>query len=104
MLLSLEAYIMLPQLQYNAAQIIPHAHIATSIGLMVMAFILQCRQSVVLTSALMCTLAFITLLCPMWLVRIQKFKAKINGPWDEAVPKLKYANYKTRCQKMRVAV
>jgi len=24
----------------------------------------------------------------MWLIRIQKFKAKINGPWDEAAPKL----------------
>jgi phosphatidylinositol N-acetylglucosaminyltransferase subunit C len=26
--------------------------------------------------------------CPWWLLHIEKFKAKINGPWDEAVPKL----------------
>jgi hypothetical protein len=32
--------------------------------------------------------AGVTLVCPYWLVHIQKFKAKINGPWDEAVPKL----------------
>lgn len=27
-------------------------------------------------------------ICPYWLLQIEKFKAKINGPWDEAVPKL----------------
>jgi len=26
--------------------------------------------------------------CPCWLVHIEKFKTKINGPWDEAVPRL----------------
>lgn len=34
------------------------------------------------------TLVFLGLLCPLWLVRAHKFKAKINGPWDEAVPRL----------------
>lgn len=29
---------------------------------------------------------FITFLCPMWLVKVHKYKAKINGAWDEAVP------------------
>lgn len=37
--------------------------------------------------ALFCCL-FITFLCPRWFVRIQKFKAKISGPWDEAVPQM----------------
>lgn len=27
-------------------------------------------------------------LCPWWLVHIEKFKTKINGPWDEAMPRL----------------
>lgn len=27
-------------------------------------------------------------LCPWWLVHIEKFKTKINGPWDEAIPRL----------------
>uniref|UniRef100_A0A1D2A9G7 Phosphatidylinositol N-acetylglucosaminyltransferase subunit C n=1 Tax=Auxenochlorella protothecoides TaxID=3075 RepID=A0A1D2A9G7_AUXPR len=31
---------------------------------------------------------FLGVLCPLWLVRAHKFKAKINGPWDEAVPRL----------------
>jgi hypothetical protein len=31
--------------------------------------------------------AFVMFGCPLWLVRIQKYKQKINGNWDEAVPK-----------------
>ena len=31
---------------------------------------------------------FITFLCPMWLVKVHKYKAKINGAWDEAVPSI----------------
>jgi lysylphosphatidylglycerol synthetase-like protein (DUF2156 family) len=32
--------------------------------------------------------ACLLFLCPWWLLHIEKFKAKINGPWDEAVPRL----------------
>jgi phosphatidylinositol glycan class C protein len=43
-----------------------------------------------LSAPLACLFAFaiacVSLLCPLCLVRIHKFKAKINGPWDEAVP------------------
>lgn len=31
---------------------------------------------------------FVSLICPLFLVKLHKFKAKINGPWDEAVPKV----------------
>lgn len=31
-------------------------------------------------------LAFVSLICPICLMRVQKCKAQINGPWDEAVP------------------
>lgn len=31
---------------------------------------------------------FVTFLCPMWLVKVHKYKAKINGAWDEAVPSI----------------
>ena len=33
-------------------------------------------------------LLFVSLVCPIFLVRMHKFKAKINGPWDEAVPRI----------------
>ncbi|KAI8581900.1 hypothetical protein K450DRAFT_229778 [Umbelopsis ramanniana AG] len=33
-------------------------------------------------------ITFITFICPAWLIRIQKYKNEIHGPWDEAQPKL----------------
>jgi hypothetical protein len=42
--------------------------------------------SVALALLFLGVVVFVSLLCPWWLVRIHKFKAKINGPWDEAVP------------------
>lgn len=30
---------------------------------------------------------FVTLACPLWLVRMMRFKRQINGPWDEAKPR-----------------
>jgi len=34
---------------------------------------------------------FITFVCPLWLVFIQKYKNEINGPWDEAtITKIQY--------------
>ncbi len=33
-------------------------------------------------------LVFVTFVCPLYLMRVQKCKAQINGPWDEAVPSI----------------
>lgn len=38
------------------------------------------------TSVYVAAVIFITLVCPYWLIRIQKYKNTIHGPWDEAVP------------------
>lgn len=32
---------------------------------------------------------FVSLLCPIWLVRLQRSKREISGPWDEASPGLR---------------
>lgn len=77
-----------PEVQCMISQISHAVHAVVLCILLFVAGLLISYHSVLLTSVLVCTLAFISLLCPMWLVRIQKFKAKINGPWDEAQPKL----------------
>lgn len=53
-----------------------------------LAVLLIISQSVLMTSAFLCSIVFVVAICPRWLMRIQKFKAQINGPWDEAVPRL----------------
>ncbi|KAL4517137.1 hypothetical protein Ndes2526A_g00718 [Nannochloris sp. 'desiccata'] len=88
MVLSLGVYILGPSVQYTLIQSAPAVHAMVLAALIFTAVHLISSSSVVLTSLLLCTLGCITLLCPMWLVRIHKFKAKINGPWDQAAPDL----------------
>ncbi|PRW60685.1 phosphatidylinositol N-acetylglucosaminyltransferase [Chlorella sorokiniana] len=88
LLLSLELYILGPYCRRQVAAASPAAHAALTAGMAGTAGALLSRHSPLLTSAFGCALAFITLVCPWWLVRIHKFKAAINGPWDEAVPRL----------------
>ena len=33
-------------------------------------------------------MAFLTFVCPFWLIWIQRYKNEIHGPWDEARPKI----------------
>jgi phosphatidylinositol glycan class C protein len=42
----------------------------------------------ILSLLYVCVILGVSFVCPYWLVHIQKFKAKINGPWDEAVPRI----------------
>lgn len=91
LLLSLELYILGPYLRRQVAAASPAAHAALTAALAAAAAALLARQSALLTWALGGALAFVTLVCPWWLVRIHKFKAAINGPWDEAVPRLSRA-------------
>lgn len=52
--------------------------------------------SVILTSSFgflviliyLISLLFVAFVCPLFLVRLHKFKSNINGPWDEAVPRI----------------
>ena len=88
MVLSLEVYIVGPSVQYTLIESAPAVHAMVLGALIFIAVHLISASSVVLTSVLLCTLGCITLLCPMWLVRIHKFKAQINGPWDQAAPEL----------------
>ena len=81
---------MAPPLQYTLAESAPALHAMALIAAISAALYLLSSASVVITSSLICTVLCITLLCPMWLVRIHKFKAQINGPWDEAAPKLAF--------------
>ena len=66
----------------------PPAYGALTLALPTTATLILAPLSAVLTTAFVALVLFISLLCPMWLVRVHKFKAQINGPWDEAVPKM----------------
>jgi len=52
------------------------------------AVLLLLQLSVAATAAFVAAVLSVSFVCPYSLVTLQKFKAKINGPWDEAVPKI----------------
>ena len=96
MFLSLEMYILAPPLHRTLAATTPPTAALLLVALIATALGMLATTSVVLTSSFLCTIGCITWLCPMWLIRIQKFKAKINGPWDIAAPQLLVGNTSSR--------
>ncbi|KAL6753573.1 phosphatidylinositol N-acetylglucosaminyltransferase subunit C [Haematococcus lacustris] len=61
-------------------------HVVTTAGLVCAAAWLLVPLSLSASSLFMACVFVLTFVCPALLVSIHKYKAKINGPWDEAVP------------------
>ena len=84
MLLAMQLFVLSPFLRRDIRRVSQSAHLVLTGTMHVAAFFLVLR----LSGTLACTYAFavlgIVLLCPLWLVRMMKFKQQINGPWDEA--------------------
>ena len=87
-LVSLQLYLLSPYVRRYLRQAAPAAYTVLTFAMPLVAMGLLAPLSPVLMSAFLAAVLFVSLLCPFWLVRIHKFKAKINGPWDEAVPEL----------------
>eukprot|EP00877_Chromochloris_zofingiensis_P010970 jgi/Chrzof1/6126/Cz17g10210.t1 len=85
-LFCLELYLLSPFMRRYIRQASITAHVTLTLGMVCAAVALLLPLSSNLTTVFLVAVVFISLLCPRWLVRIHKFKAKINGPWDEAVP------------------
>ena len=64
------------------------AHVALTAVMALAALALLSRLSRALGAVFVAAVLGVSFVCPFWLVHIQKFKAKINGPWDEAVPRM----------------
>jgi phosphatidylinositol glycan class C protein len=64
------------------------AHLLLTAAMAATAALLLLPLSLAATAAFVVGVLSVSFVCPYWLVHIQKFKAKINGPWDEAVPQM----------------
>eukprot|EP00879_Flechtneria_rotunda_P013359 GHRR01013949.1.p1 GENE.GHRR01013949.1~~GHRR01013949.1.p1 ORF type:complete len:178 (+),score=53.64 GHRR01013949.1:913-1446(+) len=87
-LFCLELYLLSPFMRRYIRNASLMAHILLTLGMVAAAVLLLLPLSSVLTIAYLTAVVSVSFLCPYWLVHIHKFKAKINGPWDEAVPKV----------------
>lgn len=85
-LFSLELFLLFPFMRRYIKQASEAAHVVTTTAMVITAAALLLPLSRYLAGLFLGSIVFVCLICPKWLVGIHKFKAKINGPWDEAVP------------------
>lgn len=85
-LFSLELYLLSPYARRYVKNKSMVADQALTLMMHVTAFVVLCPIAAVVGYMYIAAILFITFLCPMWLVKVHKYKAKINGAWDEAVP------------------
>jgi phosphatidylinositol glycan class C protein len=85
-LFCLELFLLLPYMRRYIRQTSAAAHLALTAAMVAAAGGLLAPLSRALLAAYAAGVVFVSLVCPAWLVSIHKFKNKINGPWDEAVP------------------
>lgn len=83
---SLTLFLLSPFLRRYVRRLSFVLHVVVTLGVAAMTTAMMARVSLLATAAHVVTCAFVCFGAPAWLVRIQKFKAQINGPWDEAVP------------------
>ncbi|GAB2286906.1 hypothetical protein Dimus_021294 [Dionaea muscipula] len=81
---SLQVFLFAPLVTYCIKRYSFQLHLWVSVKLMVVSLVLIYRLNLFLFGLLLAILVFVTLVCPYWLIRIQKYKFEINGPWDEA--------------------
>ncbi|KAK9689980.1 hypothetical protein RND81_09G096000 [Saponaria officinalis] len=84
MLFSLLVFLFAPFVMYCIKRFSFVLHLGFSLGLVGLTLTLVYRLQGFLFGMLLGLLVFITFICPYWLIRIQKYKFEINGPWDEA--------------------
>lgn len=85
-LFSLELYLLFPHVRRHIRTWSAAANQLLTILMHTSVLLLLMVMSVSVASIYTAVLAFVTLICPVCLMRVQKCKAQINGPWDEAVP------------------
>jgi len=86
-LFSLELFLLSPHPRRFIRTAHAAAHLLTTCAMTSAAAGLLAALSKPAAVAFLATVLFMSFLCPLWLICIQKYKQKINGPWDEAVPK-----------------
>ncbi|KAG5519180.1 hypothetical protein PMAC_002268 [Pneumocystis sp. 'macacae'] len=64
-------------------------HLILTIFLLTVASVLIALEiSFALTLVFLFGFFFISFVCPLWIINLQKYKSEIHGPWDIAKPKL----------------
>eukprot|EP00899_Mesostigma_viride_P006521 jgi/Mesvir1/15870/Mv03415-RA.1 len=89
LLFALELFLLSPMICHLLRwRVGPRAHLAFSWVMVGAATAMLTRVGARPACAFLALTSFVTLACPWWLVRQQRHKMQISGPWDEARPVL----------------
>lgn len=83
-LFSLQVFLFAPLVTYCIRKYSFRLHLLLSFSLMFLTLSLIHSFHRLLFVLFLFILAFVNVVCPYWLIRIQEYKFEINGPWDEA--------------------
>lgn len=83
---AMQVFALLPIVRRSLRLYSDHLHQRITTGLVGATLVLLLTISRLVACLYLAAVVFIAFICPMWLVRIQKYKSAIHGPWDEAVP------------------
>ncbi|KAK6931890.1 Phosphatidylinositol N-acetylglucosaminyltransferase subunit C [Dillenia turbinata] len=83
-LFSLQIFLFAPLVTYCIKKFSFGLHLCFSFGLIAVTLGFVYHLHRLLFVLLLGLLVSINLVCPYWLIRLQKYKFEINGPWDEA--------------------
>ncbi|BBM97904.1 phosphatidylinositol N-acetylglucosaminyltransferase subunit C [Marchantia polymorpha subsp. ruderalis] len=84
MLFSLEFFLLFPRVAHQMRRRSVHLHLVFSCLLIALTLLLIYAVNFLVLAFFVIVLLFITVVSPYELIRIQKYKHEINGPWDEA--------------------
>ncbi|KAG6548414.1 hypothetical protein Mapa_009900 [Marchantia paleacea] len=84
MLFSLEFFLLFPRVAHQMRRRSVHLHLVFSCFLIALTLLLIYALNYLVLTFFVIVLLFITVVSPYELIRIQKYKHEINGPWDEA--------------------
>jgi len=83
---AIELFALLPMLRRSVKMYSSTLNIVITILFCMVTFGVLVVVSYTLSLVYVLGILFISLICPYWLIEIQKYKNTIHGPWDEAVP------------------
>lgn len=66
--------------------------------MLILSMMMLISISHVITLIYMLIVIFTCIISPLCLVNLEKFKSKINGPWDEAVPNIPMEMIRKFCE------
>ncbi|RMX45830.1 hypothetical protein pdam_00015619 [Pocillopora damicornis] len=82
---AMQLFALFPSLRRQLKMQLPSSHVVLTWTLVLIAVAMLWPLSQLFALLLALVHLAVTFLCPFWLIKLQRFKNNIHGPWDEAV-------------------